>query len=148
MFFGSVLAFCIISSIFQLQFVLSSILNESHSEFYLYDYYITSKSCDTSGFLDRRYFSNKEMGTIDGVRGSTINKESEENYSPTECWNYNLDRNSLKLQLLRYKVHHVVQCLDTLFRRENNSVYISFIGDSLVRNQFTNFISVSYIIMC
>jgi hypothetical protein len=147
MLFVTVSAFFITSSIFQLQFVLSSVFNESHSEFFLYEYYITSKSCDTSGFLDRRYFRNKDLGIVNAVSGSTINKEGEENYSPTECWNYNLDRNSFKLQLLRYKARHVVRCLDKLFIRENHPVHISFIGDSLVRNQFTNLISVSYIII-
>ncbi len=147
MFFCTVLAFFLASSIFQLQLAFSLIFNVSHSDFSLYEYSITSKSCDTSRFLDRSYFNNNDQGKIHRVSVSTINKVSEESDGQMECWEYNLDRNSLKLKLLRFKVQHVVRCLDELFMRKNRSVSISFIGDSLVRNQFSNFIKVSNIII-
>lgn len=42
-----------------------------------------------------------------------------------------------------YTTRDVVDCLDTLFTERNNeSLHIAFVGDSLVRNQYIRFIKV------
>lgn len=42
----------------------------------------------------------------------------------------------------------IVNCLDTLLtKHKNKKLHIAFIGDSLVRNQFVNFLKVSYIFL-
>lgn len=42
-----------------------------------------------------------------------------------------------------YTVRDTVHCLDTLLTKRNSkSLHIAFIGDSLVRNQFTNYLKV------
>jgi hypothetical protein len=118
----------------------------SCSEYSFFDYFATSKSCDTSGFLDRRYFSNKDWGIMPSWIGFTHNnlkREKEINMALESC---SLDRKPIKRQLLKYKVKHVVHCLDSLVVRRNRSIYIHFIGDSLVRNQFLNFVSVGNVL--
>jgi hypothetical protein len=118
----------------------------SSSEYSLFEYLTTSMSCDTSGFLDRRYFSNKDWGIVPSLSGYTHNNLilGKEN---NMIWkNYSLNRKPIKKQLLKYKVKDVVHCLDSFVIRENRSVYIHFIGDSLVRNQFLNFVSVSNVL--
>ena len=46
--------------------------------------------------------------------------------------------------LKRFQMQDVVHCFDSLVNNRNRPFHIAFIGDSLVRNQFTSFLSVSY----
>ncbi len=48
-----------------------------------------------------------------------------------------------KPQLRQYNMKDIVQCFDSLYVRNSRRFHISFIGDSLIRNQFKNFIAVS-----
>ncbi len=45
----------------------------------------------------------------------------------------------------QYEMKDVVKCLDSMFINRNRSIHLAFMGDSLVRNQFLNFISVCII---
>lgn len=42
-----------------------------------------------------------------------------------------------------FETEDVVYCLDSMYVKNNRSVSFAFLGDSLVRNQFLNFISVT-----
>jgi hypothetical protein len=137
MFFGATITYTF-SCIFQSYFVSASTIKLRQSEYPLNEYFMTSESYDTNGFLDRRYFSNKDHEIIHKWREDEKNK-----YGSNKELNYNLDNKSSKRQLIRYNVRNVVNCLDSLFIKRNRPVYITFIGDSIMRNQFTNFISVS-----
>jgi hypothetical protein len=41
-----------------------------------------------------------------------------------------------------YEMEDVVYCLDYMFINRNRRIHLAFMGDSIVRNQFLNFISV------
>lgn len=42
-----------------------------------------------------------------------------------------------------YTMRDTVNCLDTLLKKRNSkSLHIAFIGDSLIRNQYTNYLKV------
>lgn len=136
MFFVLAITFCLGTYIFQSPIVSTSLINLSHSDFFLNEYFMISNSYDANGFLDRRYFSNKDREIIH-------RSDNEPNQLDNQAWSYNLDTKSIKRKLIRYKVWNVVHCLDSLFVERNRSVYIIFIGDSIMRNQFKNFITVS-----
>ncbi|XP_046644655.1 uncharacterized protein LOC124330272 [Daphnia pulicaria] len=135
MFFVAAIAYTF-SCIFQSYFVSTSTINLPQSGYPLNEYFKTSESYDTNGFLDRRYFSNKDHEIIHKRREDEKNK-----YGSNKALNYNLDNKSSKRQLIRYNFRNVVHCLDSLFIKGNRPVNITFIGDSIMRNQFRNFIS-------
>jgi hypothetical protein len=56
-----------------------------------------SNSYDANGFLDRRYFSNKDREIIH-------RSDNEPNQLDNQAWSYNLDTKSIKRKLIRYKV--------------------------------------------
>jgi hypothetical protein len=53
----------------------------------------------------------------------------------------------VKKELNRYEIRDFVMCLDEMFIKTNQSLHFAFLGDSLVRNQFLNLVSVSKILL-
>ncbi len=54
-----------------------------------------------------------------------------------------LEREYEKKSNKQYGKKDFVMCLDEMFLGKNESIHFAFLGDSLVRNQFLNLISVS-----
>ena len=144
----AVLAIFWTSSFFQSLFITSTFLNLTTSDMSLNQHSITSKIYETNEFLDRRSFNNKNEDIFrrfsSDVNPVVKNNQQEKN----TLGSYYFGRKSSKRQLIQYKAQQIVHCVDLFSLRRNGSVYITFIGDSLVRNQFTNFISVSAIFYC
>lgn len=81
----------------------------------------------TNRILDRRYFSKKDWNGYSDPKSGKDDSNSI----------FNKER-----RLKRYENYDIVNCLDSLFVKRNRSFYITFIGDSLMRNQFKNFLEV------
>jgi hypothetical protein len=142
------LAIFLTNSFFQFYLISSTFINLTTSEMSFNQYSITSKLYETNEFLDRRSFNNKNeeiFRRLSSDVNPVVKNNQKENIAAES---YYFGRKSSKRQFIEYKVQQIVHCLDLFSLRRNGSVYITFIGDSLVRNQFTNFISVSSIFYC
>lgn len=96
-------------------------------------------SRETSCILDRRYFTDKASilnSTNSDCIAEGYKRRAKDTMGKIHCYN------SAKCQLLPYKMEDIVKCLDSMQDKRNHKIHITFIGDSLVRNQFTSFIGV------
>ena len=96
----------------------------------------TPKLNDKNAFLYRNYvnlsYGEWEMEEHPSSGRFKINEESRDKVAII------MPNNSF----LQYKIENVVSGLDTLIIRKKRPIHIAFVGDSIVRNQFENFIQV------
>jgi hypothetical protein len=107
---------------------------------------LTLHESETIGFFDRRHFNKDCILPYESRHGTTPNKDSLENDTNDNIKkkdHCHIKQNQGKQHFRRYNMEDVVQCLDSLYVKKSHRYHISFIGDSLIRNQFKNFITVS-----
>jgi hypothetical protein len=101
---------------------------------------------EKKGFFDRQHFNKDCISSYESRHEKNRNKNSIENDIEDNIMtrdNCHIEQSQKKHNLLRYNMEDIVQCIDSLYVKKSHRYHISFIGDSLIRNQFKNFILVS-----
>ncbi|XP_045036584.1 uncharacterized protein LOC116922294 isoform X2 [Daphnia magna] len=106
---------------------------------------LTSNNSERNQFLNRHYFNKNIWDYLNEFSqpytSHTASSVSFNSSRDIVKMSHNILRKTNKRYLHTYKMEDVVCCLDSFHVTKNRRFHISFIGDSLTRNQFTNFIS-------